>query len=266
MKKIILLTVFPFYLMGNNYSLTTMEKKSLAMADEWINNNSMIKRQKDGSLSFYYGDNMPTLICRPLNATVIKLEKGEEVKGIKSGDSKRWDFDKVENAADGRTFVLVKPTKANIMTNLIIFTDKRIYNIKLISSPTKWTPSISFIYDKDISKSTLEKEEIDIKPQPKEIKIVKAKPKNKNTQKSKYIFESNGLWKPNNIYTKKGKTYINIGSENVSNIRLYVLNKNRSETIKYYYKNNKLIVNSIIQKAILVKDSFTKTIIKIRRK
>ena len=49
MKKSMLLTLLPIFLFSENYSLSTMEKKSVQMAKKWINNNSKIERQKDGS-------------------------------------------------------------------------------------------------------------------------------------------------------------------------------------------------------------------------
>ena len=266
-RKILLISL-PLFLFSDNYSLSLMEKKSIQMAKKWINNNSKIKRQKDGSLAFNYGDNMPSLICKPLTATVIKLEKGETLKDIKSGDSERWKFDKVENAVNDRTFVLVKPTKANIMTNLILFTNKRIYNIKLVSTANTWTPSISFIYeseangesDKKSFFSAVEKEKPKMhkKPIKKEVKPL--------ASRSKYVIKSNGSWKPESVFTKKGKTYIHVDDKNIDNIRLYLMNKNISKTIKYSYKNKYLVVNAIIKEAILVKDEFGKTIINIRRR
>jgi len=268
MKKSILITLVPLFLFSENYSLSQMEKKSVQMAKKWINNNSKIERQSDGSLAFYYGDNMPSLICKPLTATVIKLEKGETLKDIKSGDSNRWKFDKVENAVDDRTFVLVKPTTANIMTNLIIFTDKRIYNIKLISTANTWTPSISFIYESKANRGSNTKPLFstaeESKPQ------AHQKPTQKSTKqatpKSEYIVKSDGTWKPKSIFTKKGKTYIDIGEQDIKQLRLYVINSNKSKTIKYSYKHNKLIINSIVKKAILSKGSLGKTIVNIRRR
>ncbi len=258
-----LLFVVPTIVFSQNYSLSKAEKKSVQMAKKWINNNTNIIKQRDGSLGFYYGDNMPTLICKPLNATIVKLERGEEFKDLRTGDAKRWKFDIVENATDGRTFILVKPTKSNIMTNLIIFTNKRIYNIKLIASNSDWTPSISFIYEK--------KETYGSKKEP-FVKKIQSKASNqthkptKKIKKSKYIISSNGIWKPNKIFTKKGKTYIEVGKENINNTRLFIMNNKTSSTIKYTHKDKYLVVNIIIQKAILIKDSFSKTTIKIRRR
>ena len=260
MKKIILFIFLPLFLFSENYSLSPMEQKSIQMAKKWINNNTKIERLRDGSLAFYYGDNMPSLICKPLNATIIKLGKDEVIKDFKTGDSERWKFDTVANAVNGRSFMLVKPMVANIMTNLIIFTDKRIYNIKLISTKNTWTPAISFIYgDKPIAKK------VDPKPIDKQ-KVIKQDIKTaiKKVKKSEYAFKSNGFWKPTNVFTKHGKTYISVGNINIKNVRLYILNKT-TKTITYTYKNRQLIINTIVRKAILVRDGFYKTIVNIRR-
>jgi len=259
-KRKILLSVFPIFLFSDNYMLSPVEQKSIDMAKRWMNNNTKIERQDDGSLSFYYGDNMPSLICKPLNATIIKLGKDEVIKDFKTGDSERWKFDTVANAVDGRSFMLVKPMVANIMTNLIIFTDKRIYNIKLISTKNTWTPAISFIYgDKSIEKK------VDPKPIDKQ-KVIKQdiKPAIKKAKKAEYSFKSNGSWKPKNVFTKHGKTYISVGNANIKNIRLYVLNKS-NKIITYKYRAHQLIIDAILRKAILVRDGFSKTIVNIRR-
>ena len=267
MKKIFYLIILPLFLFSENYSLTSMEKKSISMAKAWMNNNSKIVKQADGSLAFYYGDNMPSLICKPLNATVIKLEKGETVKDIKSGDSARWKFDSVDG---DNPSILVKPTKANIMTNLIIFTDRRIYNIKLISTKSSWLPSISFIYDKKNTNTNLssifdpeDKTEVTTYKTDKKLST-KKQPKK---YQSEYIISSDGSWKPSNVFTRNGKTYINIDSRDENNLpRLYIINGNSSKTINYTYKNTQLLVNGIIKKAILIKGGLSKTIIHIRRR
>lgn len=268
MRKIILSGILPILLFSQDYTLTQMEQKSISMANEWMNNNTNIIKQSDGSLAFYYGDNMPSLICRPYNATIIKLQKGEKIEGIRSGDSKRWKFDKIDGE---RPFVLVKPNKANIMTNLIIFTDRRIYNIKLVATSKSWLPGISFIYDKsdthiDNSITTSKTEDIHIPTLESTSKPPKEKHKTTTKSKTHYSILSNGSWKPKNVFNRYGKTYITIGDWNSNTLpRLYVLD-GKSSTITYMYKNTQLIVDGIIKKAILVKDGFTKTIINIRRK
>lgn len=260
-----ILFLFPLLLSAENYTLSSMEKKSITMAKKWINNNTTIEKQKDGSLAFYYGDNMPTLICKPLAATTIKLEKGEELKAIKSGDSKRWKFDKVENAVDGRTFVLVKPVKANIMTNLILFTDKRIYNIKLISTDSTWIPSISFIYEKTTEQSTNTPTKIENR-NIKEVrqKTIEKRQRNTNVaqpkKQSKYSIKRNSTWIPSSIYNKHGKTYIKASK----GYKLFVVSSN-NKTITYRHSGDYFIVNGIVKKAILVKDGLFKKVIHIRK-
>lgn len=267
MKKQVFFITFllPLFLLSDKYLLSPMEKKSIQMAQKWINNNSKIQRQKDGSLAFYYGDNMPSLICKPLTATTIKLEKGEVLKSIKSGDSERWKFDKVENAVNGRTFVLVKPTKSNIMTNVILFTDKRIYNIKLISTNSTWIPSIGFIYDQDTKEETVTSTTtIDREIEVEKPKIKSQKKSNKH-KLSQYSIKTSSGWNPADIYQKHGKTYIKVGKKSDKDYKLFVMNKNRSKTVRYRHRGNYLVVNTIIEKAILIKDGFMKSVIKIRK-
>jgi len=273
MRRLWIIGLLPVLALSDKYSLTPLEQKSIEMAKKWMNNNTRIHRQKDGSISFYYGDNMPSLVCRPLNATVIKLEKGEKVTAIKTGDTKRWKFDIVDNAAGGRSFVLVKPTEKNIMTNLIIFTDKRVYNIKLISSATAWTPSISFIYnDEKPEQPSFTQTFTPSPPKPEKPKAAPTPPKkitktpHKKRELSPYSITSTGSWKPSRIFTKRGKTYIDIGNVDPASIHLFVNNQNTRRTIHYKYHNHMLIADGIIQKAVITKKGFGTTVIHIKRR
>jgi len=79
------------------------------------------------------------------------------------------------------------------------------------------------------------------------------------------VKQSDGKWKPSSIYNKYGKTYIKASKSSMFNSKLFIINKNKNQPISYQYKNGYIIVNAIIQNAILIEDSFFKNTIKIRR-
>jgi P-type conjugative transfer protein TrbG len=90
-----------------------------------------------GSL-FPFGHVRPVLRCAPLRACAIELEPGELVLATSLGDSERWLLQSASSGPGARTPILVvKPTACDLSTNLVVSTDRRIYEIALDSPPCK---------------------------------------------------------------------------------------------------------------------------------
>ncbi|WP_235211950.1 P-type conjugative transfer protein TrbG [Sphingopyxis sp. LC81] len=90
----------------------------------------------------------------PGQVTDIVLQEGEQLVGpgpVASGDTVRWIIgDTVSGAgARRRVHVLVKPTRSDIMTNLIINTDRRTYHVELRATPAAYMASVSWTYPAD---------------------------------------------------------------------------------------------------------------------
>jgi type IV secretion system protein VirB9 len=86
--------------------------------------------------------------------TDIILQPGENVTGVHPGDTVRWTFSPSRSGPSGseQTHVLIKPLMADISTNVIINTDRRTYQLDLMSSSTNFMPSVSFSYPNDTLK------------------------------------------------------------------------------------------------------------------
>jgi P-type conjugative transfer protein TrbG len=85
---------------------------------------------------FPFGRTQPTVMCAPLRACVIELEAGEVILGTAAGDAERWLIDRTVTGAGGRTaLVVVKPTACGITTNLVLSTDRRVYDLTLTAMP-----------------------------------------------------------------------------------------------------------------------------------
>lgn len=87
----------------------------------------------------------------PGQITSIALEPGERLTGtgpIAAGDTARWIIGDTESGAGraARVQVLVKPTRPDIRTNLVIATDRRSYLIELIASEETWMPAVAWAY------------------------------------------------------------------------------------------------------------------------
>ncbi len=87
----------------------------------------------------------------PGQITTITLEAGEQLTGpgpIAAGDTARWIIgDTISGAGrTARVHVLVKPTRPDITTNLVISTDRRNYLIELRASEDIWMPAVAWAY------------------------------------------------------------------------------------------------------------------------
>ncbi|MDE1993844.1 MAG: P-type conjugative transfer protein TrbG [Rhizobiaceae bacterium] len=92
--------------------------------------------------------------CAVGQITDISLEPGEQLVGsgpVAAGDTVRWIIGDTQSGA-GKTqqvHILVKPTRAELMTNLIINTDRRTYHMELRSGEKTYMASVSWQYPQD---------------------------------------------------------------------------------------------------------------------
>ncbi|MBD3772339.1 MAG: P-type conjugative transfer protein TrbG [Rhodobacteraceae bacterium] len=90
----------------------------------------------------------------PGQVTDIALQEGEQLVGsgpVAAGDTVRWIIgDTVSGSgANARVHILIKPTRPDISTNLVINTDRRTYHLELRATPSAWMASVSWTYPQD---------------------------------------------------------------------------------------------------------------------
>ena len=90
----------------------------------------------------------------PGQVTDIALQEGEQLVGsgpVAAGDTVRWIIGDTESgtAAAKKVHILVKPTRPELITNLVINTDRRTYHLELRSTERTYMASVSWIYAQD---------------------------------------------------------------------------------------------------------------------
>lgn len=94
--------------------------------------------QQSTFVAYPFGHSQPTLTCAPLRACMIELQPGEVVMAVIAGDTERWLMSQAFTGESGDTpLVVVKPTDFGLTTNLIISTDRRIYELTLDAPPQR---------------------------------------------------------------------------------------------------------------------------------
>ncbi len=86
--------------------------------------------------------------------TDIALQPGEQLVGsgpVAAGDTVRWIIGDTlsGSGATSQVHILVKPTRADLMTNLIINTNLRTYHMELRSTERTYMASVSWQYPQD---------------------------------------------------------------------------------------------------------------------
>ena len=90
----------------------------------------------------------------PGQVTDIALQEGEQLTGsgpVASGDTVRWIIGDTESGtgAAKRVHILVKPTRPDLTTNLVINTDRRTYHLEMRSAEKTYMASVSWQYPAD---------------------------------------------------------------------------------------------------------------------
>ncbi len=90
----------------------------------------------------------------PGRITDIALQEGETLSGtgpVAAGDTVRWIIGDTESGAGAsrRVHILVKPTRADLQTNLVINTNRRTYHLELRATPAIYMASVAWRYPQD---------------------------------------------------------------------------------------------------------------------
>jgi type IV secretion system protein TrbG len=90
----------------------------------------------------------------PGEITDIALEPGEQLVGsgpVAAGDTVRWIIGDTQSGtgATKRVHILLKPTRSDLVTNLIIDTDRRTYHLELRSDDKTYMAAVSWLYAED---------------------------------------------------------------------------------------------------------------------
>jgi P-type conjugative transfer protein TrbG len=90
----------------------------------------------------------------PGQVTDIALQEGEQLVGsgpVAAGDTVRWIVGDTESGTGPtkRVHIEVKPTRPDLVTNLVINTDRRTYHLELRSTEKTYMASVSWQYPQD---------------------------------------------------------------------------------------------------------------------
>lgn len=80
----------------------------------------------------------------PMRLTAIEFEENEKVISVAVGDTIRWIVG--QTTSGNKQLVLVKPVRAGLHTNMVLTTDRRVYQMELHSFNETYMASVSWNY------------------------------------------------------------------------------------------------------------------------
>ena len=216
-----------------------------------------------------YGLEQARLVCAKLRVCSIELQEGEEILNTHTGDSQRWNISFAYSGA-GETLkphVMVKPlSEAPLATNLIITTDKRVYDIHLSSvDEGTFTPRIGFYYPQELAEldadAALAAEKyLRHKEVPETTKV------ELQTLNFNYKVKGNRRrpWYPKRVFDDGSKVFIEM-PESIKSSELPVLlvvENGNQEVANYRFRFPYYIVDRLFNKGVLVLGSQRITILR----
>ncbi len=193
------------------------------------------------------------LYATPGQVTDVALQEGEQLVGsgpVAAGDTVRWIIGDTESGAGPRkrVHILVKPIRPDIVTNLVINSDRRTYHLELRSTPKTYMASVSWIYPQDQLIALRRQNALAEAATPVESGLDLA------SLRFRYAIEGdNPPWRPVNAFDDGKKVYIEFprGIAQGELPPLFVVSPDgkASELVNYRVRGNHMIVDRLFAAA-----------------
>ena len=247
-----------------NVNLTAQEKAALKISEKWANSSPTGMKPftgPDGSIKFLFGAQYTSIVCAVLQICDVELQPGEQINTIKLGDNVRWEVGPAVTGYGSNQILhlIIKPLDVGLQTSLVVTTDRRTYHLRLKSHRTKFMPAVSFAYPED---SQAKWEAIkNRKSQQRQNMIFKKTGEYLGDLNFDYTIEGETSWKPIRVYNDGRKTIIQMPStmSQTAAPTLLVIRKDggvfsddETVMVNYRVQNDRYIVDSVFDKAILI--------------
>lgn len=179
--------------------------------------------------------------------TDIRFEPNEVIKYVAGGDTERW---KIDSTIEGEGYgsvahLFVKPIMENISTNLIVNTNKRVYQLMLVSGK-KYNAMVSWEYSGSASRSGLYSDS----------EVKNYSEVNPTEMDFGYKIKGSGFdWAPESIFRSGSKTYLQMKPEvfDTDLPTLFVINdEGKKELVSYRYDNGMYVVDRLVKHGVLL--------------
>lgn len=205
--------------------------------------------RSEGFKTFAYdAHSRPLAECAPFHLCVVQLEQGESINNIELGDSARWLIGRslIGTAQQGSWQVAFKPKSYDLATDAVITTNKRTYNIGLVSRLGASTHVMNFYYPEE----TLSQSSDVVSSAPSTASPV-------NIAQLNFDYKIQGahvVWRPSQVFDDGDKTFIKMPemADRYDLPVLYIYRDKQTQIVNYRYRKPYYVVDGLFQAGILI--------------
>lgn len=231
-------------------SVSPNEAKGIGISGQWRGSRGLVTKGSDGKVIFLFGEVQPSVVCSPLQVCDIELQAGEVVRDVLVGDTVRWRVEPATSGAVGGQAIhlIVKPAESNLITSMVVTTSRRTYHIQLKSHPTQYMARVGFEYPEDVSAKLA-----DVNARL-EASIIPGAGVPAEQLNFAYSLSGSARWRPTRVYSDGTKTYIQFPRSIAGQDApvLLVVSGGQNRIVNYRMKNNMMVVDYRVDKAVLV--------------
>ncbi|QCM08749.1 P-type conjugative transfer protein TrbG (plasmid) [Agrobacterium tumefaciens] len=230
--------------------VTANEARGMGISTQWRGSRGLVTKGADGKVIFLYGEVQPSVVCSPLQVCDIELQGGEVVRDVLVGDTVRWKVEPATSGAAGGQAIhlIVKPSEPGLVTSMVVTTSRRTYHIQLKSHATQYMARVAFEYPEDVSAKLA-----DVNARL-EASTVPGAGVPAEQLSFAYSVSGSAGWRPTRVYSDGQKTYIqfprSISGQDAP--VLFVVSGGQNRIVNYRMKNNMMVVDYNIDRAVLV--------------
>lgn len=230
--------------------VTANEAKGMGISTQWRGSRGLVTKGADGKVIFLYGEVQPSVVCSPLQVCDIELQGGEVVRDVLVGDTVRWKVEPATSGAAGGQAIhlIVKPSEPGLVTSMVVTTSRRTYHIQLKSNSTQYMARVGFEYPEDVSAKLAD---INARLEASTLPGAGVPAEQLNFS---YSVSGRAGWRPTRVYSDGQKTYIqfprSISGQDAP--VLFVTSGGQNRIVNYRMKNDMMVVDYHIDRAVLV--------------
>lgn len=221
--------------------------------------------QNGGFMVYPFGHLRAMMRCPRLNACMIVLEPGEELTDQPlSGDTERWIIDtSVMGSDEPSALVIVKPQFCDISTNLLIPTDRRVYELGLVSDACEddgdvddYTRQLRFWYPDEIGAKRMPEGENGTIASDSiaESDSVAHLNREYSVKRGWFLNRKHYPWIPGEVFDDGVRTHIVLpeSARNGELPILYVLEGGDRRVLNYALRGDTIVADRVLERAVLV--------------
>lgn len=218
--------------------------------------------REGGYLRFPFGYERPTIRCPRLNACMVALEPGERLTDEPlAGDTERWIIDtSVMGSGEQSLLVIIKPADCGLSTNLLVPTDRRVYEMSLASDrcssrgePEAYTRRVMFWYPDDM-RTTREEERARLAAAPDRHTVNRTYRLDRGSRWSSLRGGQRYPWTPREVFDDGTRTYIVLPEQarNAEMPILYAVEGGEQQVLNYALRGDTIVADRVLRRAALV--------------